>query len=401
MSSSTAQWYIPGSGYACQASGIEDSTGLDGLAITSFCQLVASNQAVRITRPAPAARVRIFPRHYGAFIYPGEESLTEIPIRNTGELGADTYDLILNSSWATGLYHANGVTPLTDTNSNGIIDTGPVPQGQTKTVVIKVWSSSSSPVGNHNTAMLTARSSLDASKQKTATASIAVPAPFAQVYRNNADGAMSMLLARPEAQAVRKATADWHGGSDVAVAELPNHNQLYAWSRSRCLNASCTRYGSEIEYTILNPYGETVRPVAKLTDHSAATLSTYDSSVAVAIAPDGRAGLFWARELYNSTSQQYNFNLYWAGLDANGNLATDPKNVTNSTVWGAWSDLNVVRFYNPQIAATGDYRFVLAWQREHQESTGRVGDIWYAVLNHTGGVIRTSTKLTNGSPGFL
>lgn len=387
--------------YSCQASGIEDSTGMDGLSITPFCQQVASNQAIRITRPAPAARVRISPQHYGAFIYPGEESLTEIAIRNTGELGADTYDLTLNSAWATGLYHADGVTPLTDTNGNGRLDTGPVPQGQTRMVVIKVWSSSSSPVGNHNTAVLTARSSLDGNKQKTAMARIAVPASFAQVYRDDVDGSMNMMLIKPNAQAVRKATDAWHWGSDVAVTELPNHNLIYVWNRSRCLDNNCMRYISEIEYTIQNPYGETVRPVAKLIDHSAATLSTYDYSAAVAVAPDGRVGLLWVRELYNAASQLYNFNLYWAGLDANGILASDPRNVTNSTVWGAWSDLNLPRFYNPQIAATGDYRFVLAWQREHQESAGWVGDIWYSVLNHTGGAIRNATKLTNGSPGSL
>ncbi len=390
---------IPGGSYACQASGIEDSAGTDGLAITSFCQQVASNQAVRIVRPAPAARVRIFPQHYGAFIYPGEESLTEIPIRNTGELGTDTYDLMLNSSWAAGLYQADGVTPLTDTNGNGLLDTGPVPQGQSKTVAIKVWSSSSSPVGNHNTAMLTARSSIDASKQKTAAARIAVPAPFAQVYRDDADGAMSMLLARPEAQAVRKATDDWHGGSDVAVTELPNHNLIYVWSKGRCVDNNCTRYVREIEYTILNPYGETVRPVARLIDHSGATLITYDYPSGVAVAPDGRVGLVWYRYLWNSSNGQSNYNIFWAALSSSGDLVAGPVNVTNNSVWGTSSDFNVPRFYNPVIAATDNNRFALAWEREHREGTGWVENVWYAVLNDAGGVVRSPTRLTDAAAG--
>ncbi len=383
----------------CQASGIEDSTGSDGLSITDFCRPVASNQAVHIARPAPAARVRIFPQHYGAFIYPGEESLTEIPIRNTGEMGPDTYDLILNSSWATGLCQADGVTPLTDTNGNGMLDTGPVSQGQTKIVTIKVWSSASSPIGNHNTALLTARSWLDASKQKTATARITVPAPFVQVYRDNADGAMSMLLARPEAQAVRKATDDWHWGYDVAVAELPNHNQIYVWSKDRCVDSNCTRYTSEIEYTILNPYGETVRPIARLIDHSGATLTTYDYPSGLAVAPDGRVGLVWYRYLWNSSNSQSNYNIYWAALDATGNLAVGPTNVTNNAVWGSWSDLNVPRFYNPVIAVSDDGRSFLAWTREHQTSAGWIVDIWYAVLNNLGGVVRDATKLTDSATG--
>lgn len=386
-------------GYLCQATGIEDSTGLDGLSITEFCRPVASNHAVRITRPAPAARVRIFPQHYGAFIYPGQISLTEIPIRNTGDLGADIYDLELNISWAAGLYHADGVTPLTDTNNNGLLDTGPVSQGQTKTVIIKVWSSASAPIGNHSTATLTARSSLDPGKRKTATSRIAVPTSFAQAYSDDADGAMSTMLVKPQAQAVRKATPDWHRGNDVAVAELPNHNQLHLWRRGRCLDTNCNRYAYEIEYTILDPYGETVYPVAKLTDHSGAAFSTYDYPAGVAAAPDGQAGVVWYRYLWNSGTGQFNYNIYWAALDTNGNVAVGPRRVTNNAAWGSGSDLNVPRFYNPRIAATDNDRFVLAWDRRHQESAGWVEDIWYAVLDHTGGVVRSPTRLTNGSAG--
>lgn len=385
--------------YYCMASGIEDSTGSDGLSITDFCHRVASNQAVRIRRPAPAARLRIFPQHYGAFIYPGQVSLTEIPIRNTGDLGTDTYDLVLNSSWDASLFHADGATPLTDTNGNGLLDTGPVFQGQTQMVIIKVRSSASASIGNHNTAALMARSSLDPGKQKTATARIAVPTSFAQVYRDDADGAMSMMLVKPQAQVVRQATPNGHRGYDVAVTELPNHNQLYLWSRGRCLNNSCDRYAYEIEYAILDPYGETVRPVTRLTDHSGATFSTYDVPAGMAVTPDGRAGVVWYRELWNADNGQSNFNIYWAALDVNGNLATGPRRVTNNAAWGTPSDLNVPSFYSPRIAATGDHRFVVAWQRQHRESAGLVSDIWCAVLDQTGGVVRSPTKLTNSNAG--
>lgn len=385
--------------YLCQASGIEDSTGVDGLSITDFCRPVASNQAVRITRPAPAARVRIFPQHYGSFFYPGETTLTQIPIRNTGELGADVYDLTLDSPWLALLVHEDGATPLTDTDGDGVVDTGPVLQGHTKTIGIKVWTSPGTQVGFHNTTTVTARSSLDPARHKTATSRIAVPAAFAQVYRDDADGAMSMMLVKPQAQAVRQATGDRRWGYDMAVAELPNHNLIYVWSKGRCLDSNCTRYTSEIEYTILNPYGETVRPIARLTDNSGASFTTYDYPSGVAVAPDGRVGLVWYRYLWNSSNSQSNYNIYWAALDANGNLAAGPTNVTNNSVWGSSSDLNVPRFYNPVIAATGDYRFVMAWQREHRESAGWTGDIWYAVLNHTGGIVRNPSKLTNGGPG--
>lgn len=386
-------------GYWCMASGIEDSTGLDGLPITSFCSPIASNQAILIARPAPVARVRIFPQHYGAFIYPGEESLTEIPIRNTGELGADTYDLSLGTSWAAALFHEDGVSPLTDTDGDSVIDTGSVAQAETKVVTLRVFSSALGQAGDTNTALLTARSSLDTARQRTATARITVPTSFGQVFRDDADNAMSLLVVKPQAQGWRKATADYHYGYDMAVAELPNHNLIYVWSRGRCSGSSCERYVYEIEYTILDPYGETVRPITKLVDHSGATLSTQDYSPAIAVAADGRIGLTWTRYLY-SVNGQHNYNIFWAALNASGALASGPSSVTNNTVWGTWDDLNVPRFYYPAIAVTGDNRFVMAWLREHQVTAGYVDDIWYAVRNSTGGVVRNPAKLTNDTAGW-
>jgi hypothetical protein len=390
--------HISGSAY-CMASGIEDSTGADGLSITNFCSPVASNQAVRITRPAPAARVRIFPQHYGAFFYPGETTTTRIPIRNIGDLGVDTYNITVASSWLASLTHEDGVTPLTDTDGDGTIDTGPVAQGATKSVVLKIWTAATAQVGNTNTTTLTVRSSRNSTVQRTATSRIAVPAPFVQVYRDDADAAMSLQLVKPQSQAVRKATGDWHWGSNPAVAELPNHNLIYVWSRGRCSDRSCTRFVNEIEYTILNPHGETVRPVARLIDHSGATVTTYDYPSGVAATPDGRIGVVWYRYLWNSSTGQSNYNVHWAILDATGALAVGPTNLTNNTVWGAGSDLNVPRFYNPQIAATGDFRFVVAWQREHRESAGWAGDIWYAVISNVGDVVRSPSRLTNSTTG--
>lgn len=386
-------------GYYCQASGIEDSVGSDGLSITQFCRPVNSYQAVRITRPAPAARVRIFPQHYGALFYPGETSSTRIPIRNTGELGTDTYNITLDSLWLTSLVHENGITALTDTNGDGIVDTGPIAQGVTKVIIVKVWTAPSAQVGNTNTATLTARSTRDNNVYKTAIARITMPASFAQVYSDDADGAMSMMLVTPEAQAVRPATGDWHWGYSTTVGELPNHNLIYVWSKSRCLNDNCTRYGYEIEYTILNPYGETVRPITRLVDHSGATVNTYDYVIGVAVAPDGRMGLAFYRYLWNSSTSQYNYNIHWAALNASGDLIAGPINVTNNTQWGASGALDIPHFYASVITAGDDGRFFLAWTHQQQTGTGWIVDVWYAVLNSSGGVVRNATKLTDSTTG--
>jgi hypothetical protein len=193
--------------YWCGAAGIEDSTGLDGLTYVSFCNQAPSNKAVRFYRPAPSARVKIWPLYQGRFTRAGATESFQVPIRNTGELGADTYDLSVSSSWPVSLYAADGITPLTDTDGDGAVDTGSVAQGGTVTITVKVQTPAGANVGDDNSAAITVRSSRDTSKSKTVTLQTAVPAPFAQVYRDEADGAMSLYLVQPAAQAVKKATS--------------------------------------------------------------------------------------------------------------------------------------------------------------------------------------------------
>ncbi len=385
--------------YWCGAAGTEDSEGLDGLPYGSFCQQYASNRAVRYYRPPPSARVQVRPAFQGRFVRPGEVAAFQQRIKNTGELGTDTYDLFPASSWSVSLYASNCVTPLTDTDGDGIVDTGPVPQGAVIYICVKVQTPAGGVVGDDNSAVVTIRSSLNINKQKTATFQTAIPAPFAQAFRDDADGAHSLYLVQPAGQSIRKVTPDWYYGYEWAIAEAPNGNFVYAWSKGRCLDSWCNIWVNEIEYTLLDRVGNTVRAVSKLTNHSGATMDTYEYTPAVAVAPNGRIGVLWRRQLWNSASQ-FNYNVYFAILDSTGNIVYGPANVTNNTVWGTWNDLNVPRFYYPRIAATGDNRFVLAWMKEHRESAGWVDDIYYAVRDANGAEVRGITRLTNDTPSY-
>ncbi|MBI2939849.1 MAG: hypothetical protein HYY04_05365 [Chloroflexi bacterium] len=396
-------------GRNCATTGIEDSSGTDGL-LYQFCRAMSSNQAIRFIRPAPAARVRFLSPAQGRFTRAGATESFPLSVRNTGELGDDTYDLSASSDWPASLYAADGVTLLTDTDGDGAVDTGAVAPGRSVTVTVKVQSPAVLDVGDHHTASLVARSSLDTGKVVTATLQTANPAPFAQVYRTDADGAMSLYLAQPVAQGVQRATPGNYKGNEPAVAEAPSGNFVYAWSKWRCLDNQCNVHVGEIEYVLLNRYGETIRPVTRLTDHSGATARTYDTSLAVAVAPNGRIGMLWRRYLWNPTTNQYNSNVYLAILDDAGNLAFGPANLTGNSAWGTDGDLNVPRFEWPRIAATGDNRFVLAWQRSQQEAPTStctsfcwVNDIEEAVRDTGGGEIRAVTRITDdaaGGPGY-
>jgi len=317
--------------FYCQASGIEDATGLDGLSITDYCRQIEPNHAVHIYRPAPSARVGVYPLYQGNFTRAGETIPFQVPIRNTGELGADTYDLFVSSPWSVGLYATDGTTPLTDTDSDGTVDTGPVAQGDSATIVVKVTAPGTANVGDDNSAVITLRSSLNTSKSKTPTLQAAIPAPFAQVYQDSADRAMSLYLVQPAAQAAKKVTADWYYGYDMAVAEMPD-SFAYFWNDYNWTGSVGTY---EIEYILLDRYGQTVRGVSKLTSHSEATMRTYDYDPAVAVAPNGRIGVVWYRYLYNSSDSSWNYNIHYAILDATGNVVVPPTNLTNNPFWGS------------------------------------------------------------------
>ncbi len=387
-------------GWLCGSAGIEDATGEIGLNYVAFCNKAPSNKAVRFQRPALSARVKVQPLYQSRFTRAEDIESFLINIRNTGELGADTFDLTTASSWATSLFAADGITPIVDSDGDGVVDTGLMAESSSITIIVKIQTPAVVNAGDTNLAHITVRSSLDSSKSKAVTLQTAIPAPFAQIYQDTNDGAMTLYLAQPAGQVTKKATPDgWYAyGDNMAVAQAPGGNFVYAWTKGRCLN-NCTVSISEIEYTLLDYSGTVVRPVSKLTDYSGATVSTYDDTLAVAVAPNGHIGMLWRHVLYNRTTGQENYNIYFAILNASVNPVYGPVNLTNNNVWGDWNTLNMPRFYTPRIAATGDNRFVLAWQRKHRESDGNVEDIYYAIRDTGGNAVKGVTKFTNSTAG--
>jgi len=380
--------------------GIENSVGDEGLQYQLGSSGLSVLKAIHFYYPtAITARVLISPLESSSFAAPGGTTDFVLAVANTGSMGVDTYDLTAASVWPVTFYAADGVTPLTDTDSDGTLDTGSVAQGNTVTITARVITPGGATVGNANTAAITARSSLNTGKSKTASLQSAIPAPFAQIYSDSADGAMSLDLIRPNAQVVKKVTADGHDGYNLAVTAVPNGNFIYLWTKYRGLGSV---YVYEIEYTLLDHYGNTVRAVSKLADHSGATMTTRDSSPSVAVAPNGSIGVAWFRYLYNSATSQFNYNIYFATLDGSGNLITGPTNVTNNTVWGTDTDLNIPGLYYPTITASDDNRFIISWEdfREIGVSSWQ-SNIWYATRDTAGASVFPPTALTSDNISYV
>lgn len=111
---------------------------------------------------------------------PGEVLFFDNIIRNKGN-SVDTFDITVDNSVTNpfpagtvfSLYKEDGRTPLLDSNSNGVIDTGPIASGGQYKVVLRVVLPYNAPVGdnagNGYNIEKTATSSLDASVSDTVT----------------------------------------------------------------------------------------------------------------------------------------------------------------------------------------------------------------------------------------
>ncbi len=100
---------VPGGAW-CGTSGIENSTGQDGLINLEYCYYpgyLDENSAVHFDRPDPRARVSITPLYQGQFIQNGQPLDFSVPIRNWGDLGTDCYDLSYTSTWSVELLDMN------------------------------------------------------------------------------------------------------------------------------------------------------------------------------------------------------------------------------------------------------------------------------------------------------
>ncbi|MDI7277747.1 MAG: hypothetical protein QME94_17345, partial [Anaerolineae bacterium] len=128
---------------ACASVGIEDQTGADGALVTycACCALenaVSSNTAIHFAGSAPAPRVRVSPHFQGGFAAPGGTLDERLFVRNIGEVGPDTYDVLASSVWPVQLYREDGTTALTDTDGDGLPDTGSLAETDEITVTARV-----------------------------------------------------------------------------------------------------------------------------------------------------------------------------------------------------------------------------------------------------------------------
>ncbi len=380
-----------GSHCGTAGAGIEDSTGLIGLAPFGAYAHPSSGDVVRFYRPSPAARVMLTPAMAGKFGAPGAAAQFSLVVRNTGELGSDTYDLFASSSWTTTLYQSDGSTLLTDTDGDSAVDTGSIASGSSKAIVVQVAVPGNATAGQSSSGQLTVRSSVDPSKSKVALFQAAVPAPFAQSYTR--DWYPQVGLYRPSEQTTHQTTGA--SSYNPAVATTPDGNIVQVWYQGR--ENSHNAYVEELYYAVLDSHGSVVRSATQFTDHSEETLDTYDESPAVAVSPDGDVAVVWRRDRWNEANTDDNVNIHYKVIDSDGDVVVPSTSLTDNTLWGR---TNVPQFYNPTIAATLDSRFVMAWERYVYDGSNWFNTIWYVVRDASGGEVKAPTRFSTDARSY-
>ncbi|HVM70845.1 MAG TPA: hypothetical protein VMT91_03735, partial [Anaerolineales bacterium] len=267
--------------------------------------------------------------------------------------------------------------------------TGSIPQAATLTITAKVQTPAGGVLGNANTAILTAQSKMDPSRSMTASLKTAVPAPFVEGLEEDYY-AVSLDLAQPRSQVFVDVPGTCGcGQNEMAIAKMTGETYIYAWWNAQWV---APVPHSDMVFTILDNTGSTILPATRLTINDAVTTQTYDLSPAVAVTPDGHIGILWRRQVYNSDASQLTVNLFFAILDASGQVVWGPTNITNDSTWiaqGSWTET----YMQNQVSATGDNHFLLAWQHATQDGGGTELQIDYAVRDSAGNSVKDSTQL--------
>ena len=391
-----------GSSY-CGSAGIENSTGEDGLSYLSLCTAAPSGRAVHFYRPAPAARMRVSPNTQSRLIGPGETLDFPIVISNLGDFGEDVFELDLDSNWPGALLDDDKVTLLVDSNDNGWIDTGPIPQGESKTIYLSITAPDSAVIGDYDLQFLEFMSILDDSVGKEAEIRVAIPSRFTQSFRDDATGAMRVMLTDPQVRDVKQVTSDAWWGYNPAIIETQSGDYLYLWQRWM-FGSDGETFVSKLEYALIDYKGRVLKEISTLMDDDPDSLIV-DEDPVLTLAPNGEIGLAWRRRIIKNDNggRAENWNIYFAILDGQGVLTQPAINLTNNELWIP-SDtiaLGAPYFWNIRLSVNQINHYALIWHREsHEAPTGgcladcKLNNIFYALVDENGNPIKDITKLT-------
>jgi len=184
------------------------------------------------------------------------------------------------------------------------------------------------------------------------------------------------------------------------VLELSNGNLLYTWT---VLGWNGQRDVSWVYCRIVDRTGAVVVPDFIVDLRAGLTDRADIWEVATAVGRDGRIGMVWHEDLYDSSYNE-NDNVYFAVIDDTGQVLAPPINVTNNAAFGKDGDLGVPFIWSTKIAATAGNRFLLTWQKESTQTAGFEQNVYSAIYDSArtkiqGVVNRSAVPAGTGTAG--
>lgn len=385
--------------------GIEDGDGVDGLQVLRNSPGLTEKSKIQITRPPATARVKTLKRYVSELAVRGQARL-RIQIRNTGEKGTDRYNLSIAQTghpvWPVSFYKSDGVTALADTNGDGIIDTGPVAQGETIEIVAVLKTPDSSLIGEYTMFNIVAASTISSSRTASVAIQSAIPAAFAQAVVDTEKDVGLDLIAAGNRTTI-SSIEYWFSGSTLAIQNLLEGGFIYAWEKNENNSPDSDYYPfyTDIEFTLLDSRGVIQRKRAKLTDNKNQYVLVTDQDPGVASAPNGAVGIAWLRVINDFAAEREKTTVFLSIIDSQGNILHKDIMLAD-TDWRESGELNMPVYNSPRIAATGDNRFVVTWGENRLQTASKAkNDIFYSVYSTNGSRLKENQKLTSSLAGEL
>lgn len=355
--------------------GIEDSEGIFGLQAFYNEAGITPGSAIRITYPTEHPFGRLQPTFASGFLIQ-EQAQIEFTLRN---ISAENrlYDLAVSNepastcNWNTPgweiLFFRDNVQ-LTSSNGNNCPDLT-IDGYNTAIITARVRALEPVEVGDFEIFTLTALAGSSDPAPVSMTLQAAVPAGFAQAYVGYFGEVLNMRLQLTwEKELIQTIPGDYFSGKNLAVTQIGTGGYFYGWERYYT-------GGSQLLATILNSRGQ---PISVEKFGFMLTNGSSDEDLTIASTPNGNVAVGWVRDRFvPDKTPQLLANFY----TPSGDIIKEAQQIEFNG-----------SFTSPRLAADVNNHFFLTWM---QSGIGGQSDIYMAVFNSSGDVIKPAFKVTN------
>jgi hypothetical protein len=370
--------------------GIEDRDGADGLTYTfnGSPHSISSGTAIQFTRPSPAARVKVTPLYQSGFLINKKVNIN-LYVHNTGDSASkDTINLQVLPKEANWKIALFGQDGLTPLkDNNGDGLVDTGPLASGSSMRVVLRFQSPGTASSGDTFQFQLRASSSLASSVTAEVPVQVAVP-APFVQSLSDNMSGVWMDMIWEHSWRrtKVSPSIFTGNTMSVSGLGKGSYIYLWERNG-YNLNTNANYTNIEYVMLRQTGNLLKSIRKLTQT--------DQFATARIKIDARYPAV-------ATAPNGSHGVVWVENRLNQDTSKKMANIyfaildsqggvvhgpANLTASSEWLDTNLYR--SPVIAATEDNRFTVAWLKARSGTT----ELWSAVYSSSGSLLNAPQVL--------